>query len=276
MIDSTQTLGFIGCGTMGEAILKGVLRANVVPAQQVQVADAVAQTVARLKAVHAVAASTDSQAVASNSNVIVVAVKPHMMEPLLNTDGMRQALLGKVVISVAAGVRLSQLSAWLPGSQVVRAMPNTPALIGQGMTALCRSSGASDASMAAAQAIFSACGLAVEIDEKNMDAATAIAGSGPAFVYLLIEAAADGGVRMGLKRDVALKMAAQVFQGAAQMVVQTETHPAVLKDQVTTPGGCTIAGLLTLEDGGVRGVVARAVEEAAEVAGGLGQTPQKS
>jgi pyrroline-5-carboxylate reductase len=149
-------------------------------------------------------------------------------------------------------------------------MPNVPALIGEGMTGLARSQVVSDGQMALALALFSSVGKAVEVDEKQMDIITALSGSGPAFVFVMIDALADGAVKLGLRRDLAVAVAAQMLQGAARLVAQTGTHPAALKDQVTTPGGCTIAGLSIMEEGRIRSVLAKTVEETARVAGKLG------
>jgi pyrroline-5-carboxylate reductase len=199
-------------------------------------------------------------------------LKPQHMESVLDNEPMRGALAGKLVVSIAAGVRLSQLEGWLPRSQVIRAMPNTPAVIGEGMTIIARGKGVNDTQARVAQEIFCAVGRCTELDESNMDVITALNGSGPAFAYLVLEALADGAVMMGLRRDVAFNVAAQMLQGSARMVLESGLHPAALKDQVTTPAGCTIAGLLTLEDGRIRSVLARAVEEATRVAGRLGQS----
>jgi pyrroline-5-carboxylate reductase len=209
-------------------------------------------------------------AVATACDVALVCVKPYQMAAVLDSDAMRSALAGKLVISIAAGVRLEKLCGFLPGSAVIRAMPNVSALIGEGMAGLARSKGTSDGQMALALALFASVGKSLEVDEVHMDIVTAIAGSGPAFVFVMIDALADGAVRLGLRRDAAVAMAAQMVQGAARMVVQTGTHPAVLKDQVTTPGGCTIAGLGVMEDGKIRSVLARTIEETARVAGKLG------
>jgi pyrroline-5-carboxylate reductase len=203
--------------------------------------------------------------------VALICLKPQNMEGVLDTDAMREALAGKLVISIAAGVRLDQLSKWLPRSALIRAMPNTPAVIGEGMTVLARAKGVTDLQLATATEIFNAIGRTTEIDEGYMNVVTALNGSGPAFAFLVLESLADGAVMMGLRRDVAFTIAAQMLQGSARMVLETGMHPAALKDQVTTPAGCTIAGLLTLEDGRIRSVLARAVEEATRVAGKLGQ-----
>ena len=184
---------------------------------------------------------------------------------------MRAALAGKLVVSVAAGVRLEQLRSWLPQSALIRAMPNTPALIGEGMTVIARDAGVTDAHAEVAMEIFRAVGRCLELEDKHMDAVTSLNSSGPAFAYVILESLADGGVMMGLRRDVAIQIAAQMFQGAARMVLEAGLHPAALRDQVTTPAGCTIAGLLTMEDGRIRSVLARAVEECTRVASRLGQ-----
>ena len=177
---------------------------------------------------------------------------------------MAALLAGKLVISIAAGVRLDQLAGWLPKSAVVRAMPNTPCLIGEGMTVIARGAAVTDDQAKVALEIFGCVGGCLEAEDKVMDAVTSLNGSGPAFAYIMLEALCDGGVRMGLRRDTAMQIAAQMVQGAARMVLQTGMHPAALKDQVTTPAGSTIAGLLILEDGRIRSVIARAVEEAAQ------------
>jgi pyrroline-5-carboxylate reductase len=215
--------------------------------------------------------STNNVEAARTASAALLCLKPQHMAGALDHDEIRTALAGKLVISIAAGVRLAQLGSWLPRSALIRAMPNTPAVIGQGMTVLARGKGVTDQQVALASELFTAVGRAAELDEANMDVVTALNGSGPAFAFLVMEALADGAVMMGLRRDVAIHIAAQMLQGAARMVLETGLHPAALKDQVTTPAGCTIAGLLTLEDGKIRSVLARAVEEASRVAGRLGQ-----
>jgi pyrroline-5-carboxylate reductase len=271
MLEGNKILGFIGSGTMGEALMRGVLRSEKLPPAQMIAADRFKTTIDAILHKHGVRGTTDALVVAREAAVVVVAVKPQQMKDVLDTDDMRAALAGKLLISVAAGVRLGQLAAWLPKAAIIRTMPNTPALIGEGMTAIARGPNVTDAHVAIALDLFGSCGKCVEIHESNMDVVTALNGSGPAFAYLIIEALADGAVMMGLRRDAAFAMAAQMVQGAARMVLETGLHPAALKDQVTTPGGSTIAGLLTLEDGRIRSVLARAVEEATKVAAALGQ-----
>jgi len=272
MLDSSLTLAIIGSGTMGEAIVRGLLRSGKMQPSQIFATDRRAEVATALHATHGVRTTTSNAEACAAAQVVLLAVKPHEVAAVVNTDEMRKLLGGKLVISIAAGVRLAQLSAWLPDSAVIRAMPNTPCLIGEGMTVIARAGGVSDAQASVALEIFRAVGRCLEAEDKLMDAVTSLNGSGPAFAYVFLEAMCDGAVRMGLRRDAAMEIAAQMFQGAARMVLVTGQHPAALKDQVTTPAGCTIAGLLTMEDGRIRSVIARAVEEAAIVAGKLGQS----
>ena len=255
---------------MGEAILRGILRSGNLQPSQILASDARAEVASDLASKHGIRASTDNLEVAKACDAALVCVKPYQMAAVLDTDAMRTALDGKPVISIAAGVRLEKLCGFLPKSAVIRAMPNTAAVIGEGMAGLARSKNTTDAQMALALGLFSSVVKAVEVEDKHMDIVTALAGSGPAFVFVMIEALADGAVKLGLRRDLAVSIAAQMVQGSARMVVQTGTHPAVLKDQVTTPGGCTIAGLSIMEEGRIRSVLAKTVEETARVAGKLG------
>ncbi|MFT7520272.1 MAG: pyrroline-5-carboxylate reductase [Kiritimatiellia bacterium] len=172
---------------------------------------------------------------------------------------------------MCAGIRISQLERWLPLTTIVRAMPNTPCTIREGMTVVSPGSTVREEQMGLATSIFSAVGRCLVLDERYLDAVTALGGSGPAFACVVLESMADGGVMMGLPRDVAVEIAAQTMQGAARMVLSTGEHPAALKDSVTTPAGCTIAGLLMMEDGRIRSTMARAIQEATQVASRLGQ-----
>lgn len=255
---------------MGEAIVRGILRPGNLAPTQIFACDVRPDVARDLATKHGIRTGTENLAVANACDVALVCVKPYQMAAVLDNDAMRSALAGKLVISIAAGVRLEKLCGFLPKSAVIRAMPNVSALIGEGMAGLARGKGTSDAQMTLALGLFASVGKAQEVDEAHMDIVTAVAGSGPAFVFVIIDALADGAVKLGLRRDVAVSMAAQMVQGAARMVVQTGTHPAVLKDQVTTPGGCTIAGLGVMEDGKIRSVLAHTIEETARVAGKLG------
>ena len=272
MLGKTETLAVLGCGTMGEAIVRGLLRSGKLEPSQIFATDRRAEVAAALREKHGIRTTSDNAEACRAGQVVLVCVKPHEVGPLLSTPEMSSLLVGKLVISIAAGIRLDQLAGWLPKSMVVRAMPNTPCLIGEGMTVIARGAGVTDAQAKVALEIFGCVGGCLEAEDKTMDAVTSLNGSGPAFAYIMLEALCDGGVRMGLRRDTAMKIAAQMVQGAARMVLQTGMHPAALKDQVTTSAGSTIAGLLILEDGRIRSVIARAVEEAAQVASKLGQS----
>jgi pyrroline-5-carboxylate reductase len=272
MFEGSKTLAVIGCGTMGEAIVRGLFRSGKLTPGQVFATDRRADLVRELQARHKMRTTVDNLEAARAADAALVCLKPQHMATALDNEPIRSALAGKLVISIAAGVRIGQLQTWLPKSAIIRAMPNTPAVIGEGMTIIARASGVTDAQARLAEEIFLAVGRCNELDESNLDVITALNGSGPAFAYLVLEALADGAVMMGLRRDIAFTVAAQMLQGAARMVLESGLHPAALKDQVTTPAGCTIAGLLTLEDGRIRSVLARAVEEATKVAGRLGQS----
>jgi len=257
---------------MGEAIIRGLLASGKLKPTQIIATDRRTEVLTALKAQHGVRTTTKNAEAVADASVVLLAVKPHEIAAVVDQADMRGPLAGKLVISIAAGVRLAQLATWMPSVSVIRAMPNTPCLIGEGMTVIARGAGVTDAQAQVATEIFRAVGRCIEMEDKLMDAVTSLNGSGPAFAYVFLEAMCDGAVRMGLRRDAAMEIAAQMFQGAARMVLQTKQHPAALKDQVTTPAGCTIAGLLTMEDGRIRSVIARAVEEAAIVAGKLGQS----
>ncbi|OCF35653.1 pyrroline-5-carboxylate reductase [Kwoniella heveanensis CBS 569] len=210
----------------------------------------------------------------AEADVVLVCSKPQIAKTILLEEGMAEAVKGKLVVSICAGVTLSQLRSWVPTeTTVVRAMPNTPCKIREGMTVVTPVS--EPLTRTLLLNIFTCCGKCRFLDEKFFDACTAVAGSGPAFVSLVLEAMTDGGVMMGLPRAEALELAAQTLQGTGRMALQGGLHPAQLKDSVTTPGGCTIAGLLTLEDGRVRSTMARAIQVATNHAAGLGQDAKK-
>jgi len=275
MDPTPQRIAVIGCGTMGEAIVSGLLRNDGAgrPAWlgelTVTARDADRRT--RLAQAHGVVASHDNVAAARDAELVILCLKPRGVLELIDDAAFAQAVTDKVVVSIAAGVSLSRLTSALPGAKPIRAMPNTPCTIGRGTTVLARSGAVSDTEIELARAVFESVGAVIELADEHMDAVTSLNGSGPAFVYVLLESMADGGVMMGLPRDVAIEMAARVFEGAAAMVVEKDVHPAALKDQVTTPAGCTIAGLLNMEDGRIRSVLARTVQEAARVAASLGR-----
>jgi pyrroline-5-carboxylate reductase len=270
MSTDPHDLALIGCGTMGEAILAGVLASGVVSPDRVVVTARRAERATAVAARHGVAAVLENAAAAGSAPIVILAVKPQVARAVLAEPAVAEALRGRVLVSIAAGTRLAQLERWAPGADVIRAMPNTPCVIREGMTVLAPGSTASDAQVERVRALFASVGRVRVLDERYLDAVTALSGSGPAFACVMIEALADGGVMMGLPRDVAIELAAQTVQGAGRLVLQTGAHPAALKDSVTTPAGCTIAGLLTMEDGRIRSTLARTIQEATQVAAGLG------
>ncbi|KAL0947050.1 hypothetical protein HGRIS_013192 [Hohenbuehelia grisea] len=212
------------------------------------------------------------------ADVVLLCCKPQLAHLILGESGMKEALDGKLLISILAGVTIAQMTSWvLPSTKVVRAMPNTPCKIREGMTVVSNTPklAESEIDQDIILKIFSSIGRCRFLDEKHFDACTALSGSGPAFACIFLEAMADGGVMMGLPRAEALELAAQTLQGAARMVLQAGAHPAQIKDAVTTPGGCTIAGLLALEDGRVRSTIARGIQIATERASELGQPAKK-
>ena len=264
-----HSVAILGCGTMGSAILEGLRSVDGSPTVTHVTAHAF-DRVEALKTRFQVHASTDNAAAANACDIAILSVKPQTARDVLTAPGVADALAGKLLISICAGVRLHQLASWCPAASVIRAMPNTPCLIGEGMTVLAAGPTATDAQLDLAAAMFRGVGRVRILDERHLDAVTGLSGSGPAFACVILEALADGGVRMGLPRDVAVELAAQTLRGAATMVLETKKHPAALKDEVTTPGGCTIAGLLHMEDGRIRSTLARTIEEATKVASGLG------
>jgi len=270
---SRKSIAVIGTGTMGRSIVSGLLAAGKVRRGSLRAAARSKTTAARAFAESGVRCGTDAGAAASGADIVLLAVKPRDVTKV--AESLRPSLAkGKrvLVISIAAGVSTATIEDALGGKvPVVRAMPNTPCLIGKGMTVLAKGSRATDRDVALAREIFTPLGRVLELEEKHMDTVTGLSASGPAFMYVIIEALADGGVMRGLPRHVATELVAQMTLGAAEMVLTTGRHPAALKDDVTTPAGCTIAGILALEDGRIRSVLARGVETAARVAGELGR-----
>ncbi|TDL27399.1 pyrroline-5-carboxylate reductase [Rickenella mellea] len=305
------TLCVVGCGTMGVAILSGVVASlesrsplsithpkweshtpgtstPVGPLDDTLPTRFIAcvkreDSVKRLRAVFDAPGGLSStvQIVAGDnlnavkqSDVVLLCCKPQLAYTILSEPGIKEALDGKLLISILAGVTIKQITDWVtPTTKVIRAMPNTPCKIREGMTVISTltSTSGSGGDRQIILNIFSSIGRCRFLDEKHFDACTALSGSGPAFACIFLEAMADGGVMMGLPRPEALELAAQTLQGAARMALQPGAHPAQIKDSVTTPGGCTIAGLLTLEDGRVRSTIARAIQVATERASELGQ-----
>lgn len=267
----TKTLGFVGAGNMAEALVKGLLHAKVLPPGSIVVSDVKADRLAHFAEAHGVKTTQDNHELVRGCDAIVLSVKPQVIDKVLGLIG-GDVTAGKLVISVAAGVPVSAIEARLPeGTHVVRTMPNTPATVQAGATAIAPGTHATEEDLDVARALFSAVGRVVTLDESLLDAVTGLSGSGPAYVMLMIEALADGGVKVGLHRDTALLLAAQTVYGSAKLLLETGEHPGRLKDMVTSPGGTAIAGLHTLESGGLRRTLIDAVEVATNRAIALGE-----
>ena len=266
-----KSLVFLGTGNMAEALLKGLLRDGTATAEEIVCAEPRPERREEIANLYGVEVTGDNRAAVAAADLILLSVKPQVIDALL-TEIAPSVDARKLVISIAAGVPISVLSRrLLPGARVIRTMPNTPALVGAGATAISRGPHATDADLAAARSLFEAVGSVVEVPESLLDAVTGLSGSGPAYVFLAIEALADGGVKAGIPRAAALSLAAQTVMGAARLVLETGQHPAVLKDQVTSPGGTTIAGVQALEARGFRAALMEAVEAAARRSRELGE-----
>lgn len=257
-----RRIAFLGGGQMAEALIGGLLAGGAYRAEHVRATDPVPSRRDTLKQRFGIQADESNREAAAWADVVVLAVKPQTMAAVLGEVG--PTLSDRLVISIAAGISIRAVAERAGASaRVVRAMPNTPALVGEGMTALAFGAGVTEADMALSRSLFECVGVVVRVDERLMDAVTGLSGSGPAYVFLVIEALADGGVKMGLPRATAELLAAQTVCGAARLVLRSGEHPAKLKDRVASPGGTTIAGLHALESGGVRAALMAAVEAAA-------------
>ncbi len=257
-------VGFIGGGAMAGALLTGLVNSGRVTPANLYVSDISEERLNFLKESLKVNIFTDNRETARLSDVIVIALKPNVVMPVVKSIAS-EITANKTVISIAAGVNINSLESILGRDiPVVRVMPNTPALVGAGASAVSAGSKAERKDVDRALAIFNAVGRAVEVPESMMDAVTGLSGSGPAYMFILLEALADAGVRMGLPRDVALLLSAQTMFGSAKMALELGQHPGQLKDMVTTPGGTTIEGLFVLEGYGLRSMFMEAVEAATE------------
>jgi len=261
MID--QRVAVLGLGKIGTILLRGLLKAGLSPSN----ACATVRHADRTRALGGklpLAVGTDNRAAARSADIILISVKPQNVGELL--DEIRADVTpAKLVVSVAASVPTSYIEGHLEtGVPVVRAMPNTPCQVGAGMTGICKGSHATESHLETARQLFETVGRTVVVDEKHMDAVTGLSASGPAFVYIILESLAEAGVKVGLPRDVATLLSAQTLLGAAKVALKTGDHPALLKDAVTTPAGCTIDGILELEEGKLRVTLIKAVVKATQ------------
>ena len=256
-------LAVLGAGKMGSILLKAFLKSGLMTADHCTATVAHAKNAEKAASNLGVPVTTDNLDAVRQSDVVLLCVKPQAfadvlakISPALTAD--------KLVISVAASVPISYMEERIPaGVPVIRSMPNTPAEVGAGITAISPGAATTQAHVDLAEAMFATVGKVVVADEKHMDAITGLSASGPAFVYIILESLAEGGVKVGLPRDLATLLAAQTVMGSAKVVLDTGKHPALLKDAVTTPAGCTVDGILELEEGGLRVTLIKAVARAA-------------
>ncbi|MFP5237925.1 MAG: pyrroline-5-carboxylate reductase [Acidobacteriota bacterium] len=258
------TVAVLGSGKMGGILLQAFLKQNLFAPEQIHATVAHAERAVALSTQWGVDVSTDNLEAARKADLILLGVKPFQVPDLI--EEIRPALTpSKTLVSFAASVKTRAIedAAGLEIA-VIRAMPNTPSALGAGATGMCRGRFVSAKQMELAQRIFETVGRTVVVDEKHMDAVTGLSASGPAYIYIVIEALAEAGVKVGLPRDTATQLAAQTVFGAGKMVLETGYHPALLKDAVTTPAGCTVDGILELEEGGLRVTLIKAVMRATE------------
>lgn len=247
---------------MGSATAGGVIAAGLYEPGNVTVADIYEPGLEKLHAQLGVSTTTSNAAAVQGAGIVMIVVKPAVVKAVL-ADIAEEIMPGQLIVSMAAGVKLESIESGLPaGTPVMRAMPNTPCRIREGAIGFARGTAATDEHAAAAKRLFDSLGLSLEVPEKLLDAVTGLSGSGPAYVFVMIDALSDAGVRVGLPREASTKLAAQTVLGAARMVIEEGEHPAKLRDQVTSPGGTTITGLDVLESRGFRSALIEAVKAA--------------
>jgi pyrroline-5-carboxylate reductase len=269
-----KKIGFLGGGNMGEALIRGLVKTGLIPPEDLFVADVRLDRLEELSRLYGLHTLSDNALLVRRVDVVLLAVKPQILAAVLREIGPVAG--GKLLVSIAAGVSTARIRSQLPaGIRLIRTMPNTPALVLEGATAIARADGLEPGDLETAQEIFGAVGKVVVLDEDLMDAVTGLSGSGPAYLAVIVEALADGGVRVGLDRQTAMTLATQTVLGSARLLIETGTHPGQLKDMVTSPGGTAIAGIHTLESGGLRRTLIDAVERATQRSRELGRGESK-
>ena len=255
-------IGFIGAGRMAEALIRGMLKTGVATRKDILVSDVISERIDFLENEYGIASGKDNLAVAEQAATLFLTVKPQNIESVLGDIG-NSIQPDTLVVSIAAGITTEYIESFLdPRVRVIRLMPNTPCLVGEGITGLSLGKNGTEAEVEEVKMLTGGMSKILWVDEKMMDGVTGFSGSGPAYVYLLIEAFADGGVMAGFSREAAMLMAAQTFLGAAKMVLESDEHPGRLRDMVTSPGGTAITGIYALEKAGVRAALMNAVQEA--------------
>ena len=266
-----EKIGIVGAGKIGAAIARGIIRAGLVKKDDVMASDVSEALRQSLNQELAVRTTADNRELCDFADIVILAVKPQIVEPVAREIAEKLGK-GKLLVSVAAGVPLGRIETPLePGARVVRVMPNISCVVGAGAAGYAAGAHATAADLEKVGAILNSFGVGMAVEEKYLDAVTGLSGSGPAYVFLFMEALADGGVQAGLSRDVALKLAVQTVYGAARMALESRKHLGELKDEVTSPGGTTIAGLYAMERNGFRGIVMDAVVQATRRSQELGK-----
>ncbi len=262
MAKLNQRLGILGAGKMGSALMRGFTEAGLLAPGQIIASDIDQAALGRLRKELGIKVAADNQEVVKSAEIVLLALKPEKIQPVLRET--KESISPKhLIISIAAGVSIKAIEEVVgTGRRIIRVMPNTPCLIRAGASAFSPGKGATQEDREMVRSLLSAVGLVVELPEKQLNAVTGLSGSGPAYGFMIIEALADGGVKMGLPRAVAMQLAAQTVLGAAKLVIETKRHPGELKDQVASPGGTTIAGIAALERAGLRAALIEAVEAA--------------
>lgn len=261
---SKEKVAFLGLGKMGGILLQALLKKNLLSPKNTVATVRHPERAQSLSQELGISVTTDNRQAAQQSDLVLLCVKPQTVREVTE-EIAGEMNPGKQLISIAASVPTRYIEEILVSEvPVVRAMPNTPCVIGFGMTGLCKGKFADESHLDIAKTLFDSVGMTVTVEEKRMDAVTGLSASGPAFIYIILESLAEGGVKVGLPRDVATLLAAQTVQGAARMVLETGQHPALLKDAVTTPAGCTVDGIMELEEGKLRVTLIKAVVKATE------------
>ncbi len=265
-----MVIGFIGCGNMASAMIKGIIESNWVDAQSIVVSNRSKEKLKKMEEKYSLRIESENKNVAECADLLVLSVKPQMYVEVMNEikDHLKKDAL---ILTIAPGFTLSELKKYLGEVKIIRSMPNTPAMVGEGMSAYVCNENCNQKDDESIQEFLNCFGKCAKVSEAQMDAVTAVSGSSPAYVYMFIEAMADAAVKEGLARNVAYEFAAQAVLGSAKMVLDTKKHPGELKDMVCSPAGTTIEAVSVLEKRGFRGVVMEAMEACANKSGGMGK-----
>ena len=259
-----QRLAILGLGKMGSILLQAFISQNVVKPKNIVATVNHSERIDALASKYGVQITTDNRTAIKSADVILLCIKPQTLGEVVE-EIEHDVREDQLVISIAASVPTSYIEQRLPAKvAVVRAMPNTPSRVGAGMTAFCCGTSVKSADLEIVHRLFDTVGETIRVDEKHMDAVTGLSASGPAYIFMILESLAEGGVKVGLPRDIAMKLAGQTVMGSAKMMLETGDHPALLKDAVATPAGCTVDGILELEEGGLRVTLIKAVVKASQ------------